>query len=448
MANPHFRPFIKPAPYKVAYGGRGSGKSYFFAELAIEVARRTKTVILCARELQESISDSVHKLLRETIDRLGYSAEFEVQKNTIIHLATGTTFIFLGVKNNVTKVKSAQGVGICWVEEAEAVTKDSWDVLLPSIRGDKNAEVWISFNPKNILDDTYQRFIVNPPKGAIILKANYSDNHYFHDSPLPQQMEECKERDVDLYRHIWLGEPVSDSEAVVIKYSWIDAAIDAHIKLGFTPSGSKRIGFDVADEGEDKNALAYACGSVVLHVEQWQKGDVIESANRVERYATEIGADKIIYDSIGVGAGVKAQLNRTARRKAEGFNAGGAVVYPNAEYINGKTNRDMFANVKAQAWWSLRERFYKTYRATQHSEDYREDELISLSSGIETSTLECLKAELSRPRIDYDGNGRVKVESKKDMAKRGIKSPNLADAVVMAFAPTDKTLDYFLAMAT
>lgn len=108
----------------------------------------------------------------------------------------------------------------------------------------------------------------------------------------------------------------------------------------------------------------------------------------------------------------------------------------------------MFANVKAQAWWSLRERFYKTYRATQYSEDYREDELISLSSGIETSTLECLKAELSRPRIDYDGNGRVKVESKKDMAKRGIKSPNLADAVVMAFAPTDKTLDYFLAMAT
>ncbi len=392
------------------------------------------------------MADSVIQLIADTIQREGYLKEFEIQKAYIRHLATDSLFMFYGIKNNVTKIKSLEGIDIAWVEEAEAVTKESWDILIPTIRK-PGSEIWVSFNPKNILDNTYQRFVVNPPDDICLLTVNYTDNPHFPEV-LRLEMAECKERDVDLYRHIWLGEPVSDGEAVVITYSWIDAAIDAHIKLGFTPSGSKRIGFDVADEGEDKNALAYACGSVVLHVEQWQKGDVIESANRVERYATEIGADKIIYDSIGVGAGVKAQLNRTARRKAEGFNAGGAVVYPNAEYINGKTNRDMFANVKAQAWWSLRERFYKTYRATQHSEDYREDELISLSSGIETSTLECLKAELSRPRIDYDGNGRVKVESKKDMAKRGIKSPNLADAVVMAFAPTDKTLDYFLAMAT
>lgn len=198
MANPYFKPFAVSAPYKVAYGGRGSGKSYFFAELAIEVSRRIKTVILCTREFQGSISDSVHKLLCETIDRLGYEKEFEIQKNTIIHLGTGASFVFAGIKNNVTKIKSIQGVGICWIEEAEAVVKDSWEVLLPSIRGDKNAEIWVSFNPKNILDDTYQRFVIKPPEGAIVLKANYDVNPHFYDTPLPKQMEECKERDPEL----------------------------------------------------------------------------------------------------------------------------------------------------------------------------------------------------------------------------------------------------------
>jgi len=111
--------------------------------LAVEVARRTKIVILCAGEFQGSIKDSVHKLIQETIARLGYNREFEIQRDTIIHLGTGTSFIFLGVKNNVTKVKSVQGIGIGWVEEVEAVTAESWEVLLPSIRGDKNAEFWV-----------------------------------------------------------------------------------------------------------------------------------------------------------------------------------------------------------------------------------------------------------------------------------------------------------------
>ncbi|MGB4898644.1 MAG: PBSX family phage terminase large subunit, partial [Ignavibacteria bacterium] len=170
MANPYYKPFAKKARYKVAYGGRGSGKSYFFAELGVEVARRIKTVILCVREFQGSIADSVHKLLIETIERLGYYDEFDIQKQTIIHKGTGATFIFMGIRNNPTKVKSVQGVGACWVEEAENVSADSWNILIPSIRGDKNAEIWVSFNPKNILDDTYQRFIVNPPENSIILK--------------------------------------------------------------------------------------------------------------------------------------------------------------------------------------------------------------------------------------------------------------------------------------
>lgn len=440
MANPYFKPLIRKARYKVLYGGRGSGKSYFLAELAVEVSRRIGTVILCAREFQGSLDDSVYQLLIETIERLGYADEFDILKSTITHKGTGAKFVFYGIKNNVTKIKSIQGVGVCWVEEAEAVTKNSWDVLIPSIRGDKNAEIWISFNPKNILDDTYQRFIVHPPKDSIVLKANYDINPHFADTPLLADMLECKERDEDLYRHIWLGEPVADSELAIIKPSWIEAAIDAHEKLGFSAAGRRILGFDVADEGDDANATVLRHGSVVTDMQQWRGQDVIYSADKVYLYAQEQNIDRIVYDNIGVGAGVKAQFRRkNGKVQTLGFNAGGAVYKPDAKYTDDKKNRDMFANIKAQAWWMVRDRFYKTWRAVHHGDSYPEDQLISLSSSLHE--LEYLTAELSRPQVDYDQNGRVKVESKKDMKKRGIPSPNRADALVMAFAPVQGGLN-------
>ena len=440
MANPYFKPLIRKARYKVLYGGRGSGKSYFLAELAVEVSRRIGTVILCTREFQGSLGDSVYQLLIETIERLGYTDEFDILKSTITHKGTGAKFVFYGIKNNVTKIKSIQGVGVCWVEEAEAVTKNSWDVLIPSIRGDKNAEIWISFNPKNILDDTYQRFIVHPPKDSIVLKANYDINPHFADTPLLADMLECKERDEDLYHHIWLGEPVADSELAIIKPSWIEAAIDAHEKLGFSAAGRRILGFDVADEGDDANATVLRHGSVVTDMQQWRGQDVIYSADKVYLYAQEQDIDRIVYDNIGVGAGVKAQFRRkNGKVQTLGFNAGGAVYKPDAKYTDDKKNRDMFANIKAQAWWMVRDRFYKTWRAVHHGDSYPEDQLISLSGSLHE--LEYLTAELSRPQVDYDQNGRVKAESKKDMKKRGITSPNRADALVMAFAPVQGGLN-------
>ncbi|ATM85066.1 PBSX family phage terminase large subunit [Yersinia frederiksenii] len=438
--NPIFKPFVHSSRYKIAHGGRGSSKSWSIARLLIEIARRSSCRFLCARELQNSISDSVIRLLEDTIQREGYQGEFEVQRASIKHLSTGSEFMFYGIKNNPTKIKSLEGVDICWVEEAEAVSKDSWDILIPTIRK-PGSEIWISFNPKNILDDTYQRFVSSPPADCIRMEVNYTDNPWFPEV-LRLEMEECKERDYDLYQHIWEGKPVADSELAIIKPSWIAAAVNAHIKLGFEPAGERRVGFDVADEGEDSNALCYAHGSVVLDIDNWHKGDVIDSSNKVNTYATEKSIHTIIYDSIGIGAGVKAHLNRVASINVKGFNAGEAVQDPDDDYMPGKTNKDMFSNIKAQAWWGVRDRFYKTYRAITEGAVYPEDELISLSEGL--PNLEYLKAELSRPRVDYDNNGRVKVESKKDMKKRGIPSPNMADALIMAFAPTDHALDIWL----
>lgn len=388
--------------------------------------------------MQNSISDSVIRLLDDTINREGYQAEFEVQRASIRHLISGSEFMFYGIKNNPTKIKSLEGIDICWMEEAEAVSKESWDILIPTIRK-PGSEIWVSYNPKNILDDTHQRFVIAPPDDICLLTVNYSENPWFPDV-LRLEMEECKRKDYDLYLHIWEGEPVADSDMAIIKPSWIAAAVDAHKLLGFDIAGEKRVGFDVADEGEDSNALTLRHGSVAVDVQEWDKGDVIESSNRVNLYAEQNAADEIIYDSIGVGAGVKAQLGRIAKVNVQGFNAGGAVLHGESEYMAGKKNKDMFANIKAQAWWHVRDRFYKTWRCVEARKadpecklEYTFDELISLSSSI--PKLEYLKAELSRPWVDYDGNGKVKVESKKDMKKRGIPSPNMADSLIMAFAP-------------
>lgn len=433
-----FRPLISSARYKSLRGGRGGMKSWAVAAALVEISRRGRFRILCARELQNSINDSVIQLLSDTIERGKYDSEFDVQRNRIINQVTGSEFMFYGIKNNPTKVKSIEGVDICWIEEAENVTDESWNILTPTIRKE-SSEIWLTWNPKNIIDPTYQRFVVRPPKDFIEIVVNYTDNPYLPET-LRKEAEECLERDEDLYRHIWMGEPVADSDMAIIKPSWIEAAIDAHIKLDFQPTGQRILGFDVADEGEDANSIILRHGSVVISMQEWRGHDVIYSAEKAYLYSHENGIDRIVYDSIGVGAGVKAQFRRKDGKVLTiGFNAGGSVYKPDARYTDGKKNKDMFSNIKAQAWWMVRDRFYKTWRAVTHGDVYPEDELISLNSNM--PDLAYLQAELSRPWVDYDNNGKVKVESKKDMRKRGIPSPNKADALIMAFAPIQTGLN-------
>ena len=116
-------------------------------------------------------------MLSDTIDRAGYTQEFDVQRNRIIHLSTGSEFLFYGIKTNPTKIKSIEGVDICWIEEAENVSDESWNILIPTIRKE-GSEIWLTWNPKNILDPTYQRFVINPPDDMVDIVVNYTDNIY------------------------------------------------------------------------------------------------------------------------------------------------------------------------------------------------------------------------------------------------------------------------------
>lgn len=443
-----FGDYLYPAMIKVMRGGRGSAKSHSAIRIILARMQATRTHVGCFREIQKSIADSIKQTIESVIEDLGIRDEFYITDKEIRHMATGSKMVFAGLYRNVTSIKGMDWIDIAFCEEAENISEESWNVLVPTLRK-PGAELMVCYNPKNILDATHLRYgpgvcaaytdETETVRYSITKQINYCDNPFFTETSRIQ-MEQMRKDDPDLYDHIWLGMPNADSEQAIIKPSWIQAAVDAHLLLEFEPEGDKVVGQDVADEGKDTSALCYAHGSVVIDLDEWKGKDTNYTARRCYLYSVEKGVDRLVYDSIGVGAGVKAELNQlhagkdgSGTLKINGFNAGGAVIDPTHEYMPGKLNSDMFYNVKAQAWWKLRDRFYKTYRAVKQGAQYQPGEMISLSSKL--PQLEKLKAELSRPRVDYGDNGKVKVESKKDMAKRQIPSPNLADALVMCYAP-------------
>ena len=194
---------FQPKRYKVAWGGRGSAKSWSFARALLILAAQKQLRILCAREYQNSITDSVHKLLSDQIAELGLGDLYEIQKTTIICRLTGSEFIFAGLRHNVDSLKSKEGIDIVWVEEAHMVSGFSWDKLIPTIRK-AGSEIWISFNPELETDETYKRFVLNPPTDSIVVKINWRDNPWFPDV-LRQEKDDLKARDVDAYLNVWEG---------------------------------------------------------------------------------------------------------------------------------------------------------------------------------------------------------------------------------------------------
>jgi len=193
---------FEPSRYKVLYGGRGSGKSWGVARALLTIGIHRPIRVLCARELQNSITDSVHALLADQIKTMGIEPFYEIQ-NTVIYGKNGTEFLFAGLKHNITKIKSFEGVDLCWVEEAQTVSKSSWDTLIPTIRKE-NSEIWITFNPELDSDETYKRFVVHPPSNAVVQKVNWSDNPWFP-QVLKDEKDDLKERDLDAYLNVWEG---------------------------------------------------------------------------------------------------------------------------------------------------------------------------------------------------------------------------------------------------
>lgn len=212
-------PLFKPYRYKVLKGGRGSAKSYTVARALLIKGASKKCFVLCAREFQNSVTESVHRLLCEQIGELGLEKFYTFTKDTITGI-NGTHFIFKGVHRNVDSIKSIPGITDLWLEEAHTVSKRSWEILVPTVR-DPGSEIWVTYNPESEDDPTHEKFCgkAGPPEGSLVITANWRDNPWF---PKVLEIEKAhmKRTNYDLYMHIWEGECRTNSDAQIFKGKW------------------------------------------------------------------------------------------------------------------------------------------------------------------------------------------------------------------------------------
>ncbi|MEN0115423.1 MAG: PBSX family phage terminase large subunit [Agrobacterium cavarae] len=223
-----------PIRYRAAYGGRGSGKSHAFAAALVIKARQKPIRVLCAREIQKSIKDSVKRLLDDKIREMGFGQYFR-STDTEIKGTNGSHFVFAGLRSNVESIKSLEGIDIAWVEEATTVSQSSLTNLGPTIRKD-GSEIWFTWNPRHESDpvDSMFRLPSGAPPRSIVRRVNWDLNPFFPDV-LREDMEWDASRDPDKYRHIWLGEYLRNSEARVFhnwKVEQFETPADARFYLG------------------------------------------------------------------------------------------------------------------------------------------------------------------------------------------------------------------------
>jgi phage terminase large subunit len=218
---------FKPARYKVAHGGRGSGKSWAYARALIIAALKGDERILCVREVQKSIKDSVHRLLCDQIEAMGIGSYFDILE-TAIRSKTGSEILFCGLSSvTADSIKSYEGVTKVWAEEAQVISKRSWDILIPTIRKE-NSEIWITFNPVLDSDETWLRFVANPPPNSWVKQVNYNDNPWFP-QVLEQEREHCRITSPEDYKNIWEGKCRSAVEGAIYAGEVTDLVANSRI---------------------------------------------------------------------------------------------------------------------------------------------------------------------------------------------------------------------------
>lgn len=277
--------YFRKARYKVLWGGRGSVKTWGSAEALVRLAAALPVRVLGCREFMNSIKDSSHRILKDTIERLGLSSWFDITKDSI-KSRSGAEFLFKGLHNNEAGIRSTEGIDICLVEEAQSVSDTSWQALIPTIRK-PGSEIWVLFNMNEETDATYQRMVVRlaGDPDAIVHKINYDQNPFFEGTELYKEMLRDKRSDYELYEHIWLGMPRKRSNAIIFggKYVVMDFPDDLYLKadrllygadFGFAEDPNTLIRFFILDvpaeecDGNDEQQDLYIeYEAYGLHVE-------------------------------------------------------------------------------------------------------------------------------------------------------------------------------------
>ena len=438
-------PYGRIIRYKGAWGGRSSGKSHEFAGAIVEaMVADPDCAVVCVREIQKSLALSAKKLIETKIEAYGLGHLFEVLKTEIRRIGGKGICIFVGMQDHTAdSVKSLEGFDIAWIEEAQSLSQRSLDLLRPTIRKE-GSQIWATWNPRR-RGDPIERLLRGSTKrkDAIVVRANYTDNPFLPNT-MRLEAQDAKETDPDGFGHTWLGEYESLGSKVVIPAAWVQSAIGLSEALGISPTGAKFGALDVAggEDGGDENAFAWRKGIDLLGVEAWNGLDTSMTCNRGVALAVAHSIPDVFYDSIGVGEGVTGEWASMGRRGEHPSGvtlhpwAGGASVqYPDQriEPSNRESprNKDQYHNLKAQAWFALRKRFENAHKA-RLGRAYDPDMMISIPKGL--PNLEQIEEELTQPQHKLSATGKTMVDKQPD----GARSPNLADAIVMAYYPIIK----------
>jgi phage terminase large subunit len=382
--------FRNPAPYKISYGGRGSGKSWSFASLLIQKLSAEKHNLLCCREIQKSLEESSYKLLVETISRLRLSG-WEIKKDMLEH-ENGSKIIFRGLKDlrAGNAIKSLEGYDLAWLEEAQSISLESLQLLLPTIRMD-GSEIWACYNP-NTEEDAIEMLKLR--EGAVVVPCNWSDNPWFTER-LAKEREADYKFNADIARHIWEGEYLSQADNAVM------SRIAVHEAMGRdTPDeGDYQIAVDVARYGSDSSIISMRKGLKMIALKEFKNISLVELCGHIETMAMRNFSMTIKVDETGVGGGGVDILKARGYNNVIGINFGSRPQDP-----------DKFADLPSEMWCSF---------------PIGEVSLINDAG---------LFHELTDRRFSYDHKARRQVESKDSYKSRNNgKSPDKADSVLMLF---------------
>lgn len=451
------KPFVEQHKrFKVAFGGRGAGKSESFASIFAMKAQTEKALIGCFREFQNSIEDSVYALIKHKIHAHDIPG-FDIQKSQINH-HDGGGMRFKGLARSSEGVKSTFGMKYFWLEEGQFISAESLKLLTPTLR-EMDSECWISANPMSMADPFSQRFIVPFQRQLdqygyyeddlhLIVKINYRDNPWF-----PRSLELERQHDYThlpraLYDHIWEGAFNDSVENNIIYTEWFDAAVDAHKRLGFRPQGALIVSHDPSDMGTDDKSMVARKGSVILDAKLKHFGDVNEGLDWATDYANAKQADTFTWDADGMGLSLRREVAtafKGTRTAIQPFRGSEGPTHPHRIYKemvgdaaqSRRPNKDVFRNKRAQHYWYLRDRFYNTYQAVVKGKYIDPEEMISISSDIEL--LPTLRSEVCRVPRKPLGSGMIQIMTKQEMKKLKIQSPNLADALMMSMIEPETT---------
>lgn len=388
-----------PSRLKILYGGRASGKSFGAAKHVMMASRVVKLNILCLRQLQNSIRQSIYTLIKDLIYQEGYQKEFTFTLSEIRHNHTGSIFKFMGISRNVDEIKSTENIDICYIEEAHSLTKEQWDIINPTIRKE-HSEIIILFNPQHRSDFVFQNFVEHPKENSIVRKINYDENPFISDT-IKAVIEEEKENDYDEYLHIYEGVPREGDDRALFAYSDIESAMDGDF-VGVDDTGVETMAIDVARYGRDSSVISKRKGFKIYDLQEYKGYSTEELATRVDNEFRTRPFDGVAVDTIGVGAGVFDKL------KAMGVRG---LIEAN---VSMKASEEkVYQNKRAEMYFSLKEFVTRGGKLPNDAE---------------------LKEELLALTYFYNKmSGKIQLMAKDDIKEALGRSPDKSDSIALHF---------------